>query len=468
MTTGIWRTRVVGVGLEPLSTSQPDDLRHHHVEHDQVGPVPADDLERLAAVGRLDDLVAVEPEGEADELPDVGLVVDDEDRGQATSGSLLGGGVGLQRSRDPPLGVRGSRRASAASPAPSNAVSSSSGPPARSTAAMNRSPCSYWFSLASSPRSCWSRRMPGLTGPAAGPQHAAEPLGRRDAVGAGPVHGHVAVALEQAHQPADLLEHLGLLGRGEQGGQAAVVERVAAGRGGVGDPAQRRAASRFGSGSTQPRRLLDEAEEVRPQPRHAGELRPVGDLVEGQPQPELPGREGEALLEGEDVGADVVHEVLVVGVLVLDDEQVVLAEHPGRHPAEQRADLGAGDACGRPARCGPTARRSPSLSVSGRSSRWNDATLARTQPARSVTRARAGPASERRPVSAATSSSASAVSSAKSGSSESAWYEPANGSRPGDPDGDALGERPVDRRRARPAIRRYRRGGYFGRTTLAK
>ena len=42
----------------------------------------------------------------------------------------------------------------------------------------------------------------------------------------------------------------------------------------------------------------------------------------------------------------------------------------------------------------------------------------------------AGPASERSPVAAVTSSSASAVSSAKSGSSEWAWYEPANGSRP--------------------------------------
>ena len=44
-------------------------------------------------------------------------------------------------------------------------------------------------------------------------QHLAEAFGARDAVGAGPVHGHVAVALEQAHQPADLVEHLALLGR---------------------------------------------------------------------------------------------------------------------------------------------------------------------------------------------------------------------------------------------------------------
>ena len=60
-----------------------------------------------------------------------------------------------------------------------------------------------------------------------------------------------------------------------------------------------------------------------------------------------------------------------------------------------------------------------SLSMIGRRRRWNDATLAPIQPARSVTRARAGPARETRPVSAATSASAWAVSSAKSGASES-------------------------------------------------
>ena len=67
---------------------------------------------------------------------------------------------------------------------------------------------------------------------------------------------------------------------------------------------------------------------------------------------------------------------------------------------------------------GPGVMRWPSFSVIGLSRRRNDARLARTQPARSVTRARAGPDSERSPVSAATRSSARAVNSAKSGSSE--------------------------------------------------
>ncbi len=92
--------------------------------------------------------------------------------------------------------------------------------------------------------------------------------------------------------------------------------------------------------------LRHQAQEVGPQPGHAGELGPVGDLVQGQPQPELTGREGELLLEGEHVGTDVVHEVLVERGLVLDDEQVVLAQHPGGHPAQHHAHLGPGDLLG--------------------------------------------------------------------------------------------------------------------------
>ena len=64
---------------------------------------------------------------------------------------------------------------------------------------------------------------------------------------------------------------------------------------------------------------------------------------------------------------------------------------------------------------GLVARRDPNRSVMGLSSRWNEATLARTHPALSVTRARAGPLSERSPVAPATRSSAWAVSSSKSG-----------------------------------------------------
>jgi hypothetical protein len=93
--------------------------------------------------------------------------------------------------------------------------------------------------------------------------------------------------------------------------------------------------------------LLHEPEVVLTQPRHARELRSMGDLVERQPEPELLRREREPLLERQDVGTDVVHEVLVVRrgrLRVVDDEQVVLAQHARGHPPEQHADLDASEA----------------------------------------------------------------------------------------------------------------------------
>ena len=89
--------------------------------------------------------------------------------------------------------------------------------------------------------------------------------------------------------------------------------------------------------------------------------------------------------------------------------------------------------------------RSPSLSVSGRSRRWKLLTLACTQPARSVTRARAGPARLRSPVASATSSSASAVASSKSAWSECGQVGGGERLAPAGPDRDPLGELPVDR-----------------------
>ena len=52
----------------------------------------------------------------------------------------------------------------------------------------------------------------------------AEAVGAGDAVGAGAVHDQVAVALEHAHEALDLLEHRVLLGPGQQGDDAALVE----------------------------------------------------------------------------------------------------------------------------------------------------------------------------------------------------------------------------------------------------
>ena len=75
-------------------------------------------------------------------------------------------------------------------------------------------------------------------------------------------------------------------------------------------------------------------------PRHAGELGPVSDFVQRQPQTEFLGWERIALFEHQDVGRHVVDDVLVFGVLILNDQQVVLAEHPRRHPAEHCAEFG--------------------------------------------------------------------------------------------------------------------------------
>ena len=111
--------------------------------------------------------------------------------------------------------------------------------PMRSISAMNPSPCSYWFSLASRPRSRWTNRCTTLAVAPPLLQHPGEAVGRGDVADAGPVHGDVAVAFEQAHQPADLVEHVALLGRGEQVGEAAVGERAAAGADLVDGPLER-------------------------------------------------------------------------------------------------------------------------------------------------------------------------------------------------------------------------------------
>ena len=123
-----------------------------------------------------------------------------------------------------------------------------------------------------------------------------------------------------------------------------------------------------GSGSTLVHHLGDQAQEVGPQPRHPGELGAVGHLVQRHPQPELAGWEGVALLQGQDVGAHVVDEVLVLGVLVLQDQQVVLAQHPGGHPPQDRTELGSRHLAGQAA-AGPSMRSSSRFST-GRSMRW--------------------------------------------------------------------------------------------------
>ena len=65
----------------------------------------------------------------------------------------------------------------------------------------------------------------------------------------------------------------------------------------------------------------------------------MGDLVEGQPEPEVVAGEGIAPLEGHQIGTHVVNDVLVLGCLVLHHQEVVLTEHPGGHPAQDHPEF---------------------------------------------------------------------------------------------------------------------------------
>ena len=146
-------------------------------------------------------------------------------------------------------------------------------------------------------------------------EHPREASGARHPLTSGTVHGDVAVPFEQAHQPADRIECDALLGVGKERDDATVFERIATGPHLGGGPLDRfEEPLRVGIGGGQ--RRLDQGQIMLPHPRHAGELGPVGDLMEGQPEAELAGWEGKALLEGQHVGTDVVHDVLVFRTLI--------------------------------------------------------------------------------------------------------------------------------------------------------
>ncbi len=163
-------------------------------------------------------------------------------------------------------------------------------------------------------------------------QHVGKALCLGDAPFGRPVHDHVAMAFEQAHEPADTVERLSLFRRGEQSHKAAFVQWVLA----------------FSGFSSGPLQCLDqpprvrihaleqsahEVQEIWPQPGHSRELCPVGDFMERDPEPELVRLEAVTVFELDHVVADVVDDVLVVRGLVFDQKLVVLAEDPRRHPS---------------------------------------------------------------------------------------------------------------------------------------
>ena len=75
---------MIGTALRLRSrrqTSSPSMLRQHHVEHDEVERLLVEALQRLAPVGRLDDLVALLPQRVGEQRLDRLLVVDEQDAG---------------------------------------------------------------------------------------------------------------------------------------------------------------------------------------------------------------------------------------------------------------------------------------------------------------------------------------------------------------------------------------------------
>ena len=71
------RRVVVGRPQAPADL-EPVDVRHQHVQHDGVGGVQREAVERLGAVGRELDVVALQPEGPLEGRANGRLVVHDE------------------------------------------------------------------------------------------------------------------------------------------------------------------------------------------------------------------------------------------------------------------------------------------------------------------------------------------------------------------------------------------------------
>ena len=116
------------------------------------------------------------------------------------------------------------------------------------------------------------------------------------------------MAFEQRHERLNLRQHATLLRRREQRDQTTLVERVAAVAHLV-DRAHQRLEHTPGIRIDDGEGLVDERQEVALHPGHAGELRPVRDLVDRDPTAEVARPEREALLELEHVGADVIDRV---------------------------------------------------------------------------------------------------------------------------------------------------------------
>ncbi len=203
-------------------------------------------------------------------------------------------------------------------------------------------------------------------------QDPTEPIGAGHQALAGAVHGDVAMALEQAHQPPTWSSTARCSGPAKRCTSPPSASGFRPARIGVGQPAD---------GVEQPLRIgIDGAE------RSGGRDRGSAGRSHGTPvnwarwvtscsashSRNSSGGKAKRFSRASTFGPDVVDDVLVLGVLLLDDQQVVLAEDPGRHPAEQHAQLGPGARRVASGASEPVPTRSSSRSSSGRSSRWNE------------------------------------------------------------------------------------------------
>ena len=130
-------------------------------------------------------------------------------------------------------------------------------------------------------------------------QAAAHPGLGGDGGGADRVHQEVAVALHHRHHRLELVEDpaLVLVEQADADGRRPV---VGARRPRRADHLQRPLQERHGLELQRREEVVDEAPEVPPEPGIALELRPVGQLVGGHPEAEVPGDEAETTLRDDD------------------------------------------------------------------------------------------------------------------------------------------------------------------------
>ena len=86
---GQHQDRHVAVGAQPAADLDPVEAREAEVEDDQVGDEAGGDVERLDAVGRGADLVALVAQRAAQDVGDLGVVLDDEDAAAGCSVSAI-------------------------------------------------------------------------------------------------------------------------------------------------------------------------------------------------------------------------------------------------------------------------------------------------------------------------------------------------------------------------------------------